>query len=156
QQNRAGFGNDGSVQRKRLVKGWERVATDYILADTQPIGVQHCVASPGLQVCEARRKWGRAARTGDRPGGGEPIELRSVGQGNLRDEEIVVGGQIERSRESNVDLHFLSGKRAIAAGGLHREGMDASGRNAVQGGKLYTQHTRIKHQLSTSTIPGSK
>ena len=50
QQDAARLGDDCTVQRKRLIEGGERRASDDILAHTQPVRIEELVTSPALQV----------------------------------------------------------------------------------------------------------
>src|SRR6266496_708140 len=94
----------------RVERGCRCTSHD-VRTHTQPVGIESRVARPCLQIRGKRRGPGSA----DWSRGREPVELSTVGECHLRDEEVVIGRKIERDRERDVELNFLTGQGAVAA-----------------------------------------
>ena len=112
-----GFGGGDAGEGEGGVEGGRSGAADDVGADAEPVGVEVGVADPGLEVGGE----GGGAGAGDGAGGGEPVEV-SAGDGDLGDEEVVVGGEVEGGGEGDGELDFGAGDGAFAAGGLGGEG----------------------------------
>src|SRR5262249_2039980 len=135
------------VERERGVKRWKRTASDDVLTDPQPVRIQHCVTRPRLQIGNARGEW-RRANSADRPRCREPIELSTVGELHLRNEEVVIRRQVERRGEGDVKLYFSARQWAVAHGRLVGRRMNPARLDRVQCRERRAQYRGRERQLT--------
>src|SRR5262249_15598006 len=100
---------DVTVQRERGIKRRSRVSPYNIGSYAQPIGLQVFVADPTLQIGIKRSSPVANNRFRRR----QPEEIPII-QLHLRDEEVVVGRQLERVRERDLEPHFDTADWAFA------------------------------------------
>src|SRR5262249_18750176 len=129
-------------------RGVERAGPDDVRADPEPVGIQLRIPDPLLQGRHERRPgW-----SGDAPRrrGREEMLIRS-GKQSLRHQEEVLGPQLERVRERDVEPNLLPGYRTVAKGRLVRFRVNP-GIDAVAGRETGSERRRRERQVAVRGI----
>ena len=143
---------DGSGEGKCSIERGRCGAPDDIGADAQPIGIEHRVARPALQVgdCPEERVSlaQRSAWMPDSHRNSPPLTSY------LRDEEIVIRGQIERVGERYREEYFGTSDVTIAPCRLAGQRVNAAGLYRIQGRERSVQDRRRECEATAgSRVP---